>query len=174
MRIAIASTEGPSELGELADVVVGSTDAFLELLARSSRAPSGRAPRATWRASDVELGARRVGELQPEAVRHGRRTAATFARLTRYERWMRAKRAAEPLLELAERRGAEVRAVVRVHAAVVAVSLHVVDLVEVEQLGPAAGDDGDLARRERRSRASARASRSTTRASRSGSTGFSR
>jgi trehalose-6-phosphatase len=33
-RIAIASAEGPSELGELADVIVGSTDAFLELLKR--------------------------------------------------------------------------------------------------------------------------------------------
>jgi len=34
VRVAIASAEGPSELGELADIVVGSTDAFLELLKR--------------------------------------------------------------------------------------------------------------------------------------------
>jgi trehalose 6-phosphate phosphatase len=34
VRIAIASAEGPSELGELADVIVGSPDAFLELLKR--------------------------------------------------------------------------------------------------------------------------------------------
>jgi trehalose 6-phosphate phosphatase len=34
VRIAIASAEGPSELGELADVIVGSTDAFVELLKR--------------------------------------------------------------------------------------------------------------------------------------------
>ena len=34
VRIAIASSEGPSELGDLADVVVGSTDAFLEILKR--------------------------------------------------------------------------------------------------------------------------------------------
>ena len=87
---------------------------------------------------------------------------------------MRAKRAPEPLLELAERRRAEVRAVVGVDAAVVAVGLHVVHLVEVEQLGAAAGDDRDLLdaaatfSRERSRR------RSTTRASRSGSTGFSR
>jgi trehalose 6-phosphate phosphatase len=32
VRIAVASVEGPSELGELADVVVGSTEAFRELL----------------------------------------------------------------------------------------------------------------------------------------------
>lgn len=32
VRVAVVSTEGPSELGELADVIVGSTDAFLELL----------------------------------------------------------------------------------------------------------------------------------------------
>jgi trehalose-phosphatase len=32
VRVAIVATEGPSELGELADIVVGSTDAFLELL----------------------------------------------------------------------------------------------------------------------------------------------
>jgi trehalose 6-phosphate phosphatase len=34
VRVAIASTEGPSELGELADLIVGSTDAFLEILKR--------------------------------------------------------------------------------------------------------------------------------------------
>jgi trehalose 6-phosphate phosphatase len=34
VRVAIASTEGPSELGELADLVVGSPDAFLEILKR--------------------------------------------------------------------------------------------------------------------------------------------
>ncbi|HEY6961228.1 MAG TPA: trehalose-phosphatase [Gaiellaceae bacterium] len=34
VRVAIVSAEGPSELGELADVVVGSTDAFRELLAQ--------------------------------------------------------------------------------------------------------------------------------------------
>jgi trehalose 6-phosphate phosphatase len=34
MRVAIVSAEGPSELGELADLRVGSTDAFRELLAR--------------------------------------------------------------------------------------------------------------------------------------------
>jgi trehalose-6-phosphatase len=34
VRIAIASAEGPSELGELADLVVGSPEAFLELLRR--------------------------------------------------------------------------------------------------------------------------------------------
>ena len=32
VRIAVVSSEGPAELGELADVVVGSTDAFRELL----------------------------------------------------------------------------------------------------------------------------------------------
>ena len=32
MRVAVVSAEGPTELGERADVVVGSTDAFLELL----------------------------------------------------------------------------------------------------------------------------------------------
>ena len=32
VRVAVVSTEGPSELGRLADVVVGSTGAFLELL----------------------------------------------------------------------------------------------------------------------------------------------
>jgi trehalose 6-phosphate phosphatase len=34
VRIAVASPEGPAELGELADVIVGSPDAFLELLKR--------------------------------------------------------------------------------------------------------------------------------------------
>jgi trehalose 6-phosphate phosphatase len=34
VRVAIVSAEGPSELGELADVVIGSTDAFRELLTR--------------------------------------------------------------------------------------------------------------------------------------------
>jgi trehalose-6-phosphatase len=34
VRIAVVSAEGPSELGELADIVVGSTDAFRELLKR--------------------------------------------------------------------------------------------------------------------------------------------
>jgi trehalose 6-phosphate phosphatase len=34
VRVAIASAEGPSELGELADLVLGSTDAFLEVLKR--------------------------------------------------------------------------------------------------------------------------------------------
>jgi trehalose 6-phosphate phosphatase len=34
VRVAIASTEGPSELGELADLIVGSTDAFAEILSR--------------------------------------------------------------------------------------------------------------------------------------------
>jgi trehalose-phosphatase len=34
VRIAIASTEGPTELGELADVIVGSPEAFLEILKR--------------------------------------------------------------------------------------------------------------------------------------------
>jgi trehalose-phosphatase len=32
VRIAVVSAEGPSELGERADVIVGSTDAFVELL----------------------------------------------------------------------------------------------------------------------------------------------
>jgi trehalose 6-phosphate phosphatase len=34
VRVAIASAEGPSRLGELADIVVGSTEAFLEILKR--------------------------------------------------------------------------------------------------------------------------------------------
>jgi trehalose-phosphatase len=34
VRVAIASAEGPSELGELADLVVGSPEAFLEILKR--------------------------------------------------------------------------------------------------------------------------------------------
>ena len=34
VRVAIVSAEGPSELGERADIVVGSTGAFLELLER--------------------------------------------------------------------------------------------------------------------------------------------
>jgi trehalose-6-phosphatase len=34
VRVAVVSAEGPSELGRLADLVVGSTDAFLELLRR--------------------------------------------------------------------------------------------------------------------------------------------
>ena len=34
VRVAIASTEGPSELGQLADLIVGSPDAFLEILKR--------------------------------------------------------------------------------------------------------------------------------------------
>jgi trehalose-phosphatase len=34
VRVAIASAEGPSELGELADVIVGSPEAFLEILKR--------------------------------------------------------------------------------------------------------------------------------------------
>ncbi|HEX4525294.1 MAG TPA: trehalose-phosphatase [Gaiellaceae bacterium] len=32
VRVAVVSAEGPSELGERADVIVGSTDAFVELL----------------------------------------------------------------------------------------------------------------------------------------------
>jgi trehalose 6-phosphate phosphatase len=32
VRVAVVSSEGPSELGERADLIVGSTDAFLELL----------------------------------------------------------------------------------------------------------------------------------------------
>ena len=32
MRVAVVSAEGPSALGERADLIVGSTDAFLELL----------------------------------------------------------------------------------------------------------------------------------------------
>jgi trehalose-phosphatase len=34
VRVAVASPEGPTELGRLADLVIGSTDAFLELLRR--------------------------------------------------------------------------------------------------------------------------------------------
>jgi len=34
VRVAVVSAEGPSELGEAADLIVGSTDAFLELLSR--------------------------------------------------------------------------------------------------------------------------------------------
>jgi trehalose 6-phosphate phosphatase len=34
VRVAIASYEGPSELGELADVIVGSPEAFVEILKR--------------------------------------------------------------------------------------------------------------------------------------------
>jgi trehalose-phosphatase len=34
VRVAVVSSEGPSELGVLADLVMGSTDAFLELLRR--------------------------------------------------------------------------------------------------------------------------------------------
>jgi trehalose 6-phosphate phosphatase len=34
VRVAVVSAEGPTELGERADVIVGSTDAFLELLSR--------------------------------------------------------------------------------------------------------------------------------------------
>ena len=77
------------------------------------------------------------------------------------------------LLELAERDGGEVRAVVGVDAAVVAVGLREVHLLDVDQLGAPAATTGIRrgggASQVRRSR-----SRSTTRASRSGSTGFSR
>jgi trehalose-6-phosphatase len=34
VRVAVVSAEGPSALGERADVVVGSTEAFRELLAQ--------------------------------------------------------------------------------------------------------------------------------------------
>jgi trehalose 6-phosphate phosphatase len=34
VRVAVVSSEGPSELGERADLIVGSTDAFAELLRR--------------------------------------------------------------------------------------------------------------------------------------------
>ena len=34
MRVAVVSTEGPSDLGARADVVVGSTDELARLLAR--------------------------------------------------------------------------------------------------------------------------------------------
>ena len=51
---------------------------------------------------------------------------------------------AEPLLELAERGSAEIRAVVRVDPAVVAVGLDVVHLADVEQLRAAGCDDRDL------------------------------
>ena len=34
VRIAVVSSEGPSELGERADLIVGSTEAFVELLRR--------------------------------------------------------------------------------------------------------------------------------------------
>jgi len=34
VRVAVASAEGPSELGELADLIVGSPEAFLEILKR--------------------------------------------------------------------------------------------------------------------------------------------
>jgi hypothetical protein len=32
VRVAVVSAEGPTELGERADVIVGSTDTFLEVL----------------------------------------------------------------------------------------------------------------------------------------------
>ena len=59
--------------------------------------------------------------------------------------------------QLGERRGAEVRAVVGVHAAVVALRLREVDLVVVEELGSAGADDGDLDDRSGASRWRARA-----------------
>ncbi len=34
MRVAVVSTEGPSELGERADLIVSSTEELLELLKR--------------------------------------------------------------------------------------------------------------------------------------------
>jgi trehalose-6-phosphatase len=34
VRVAVVSTEGPSELGERADLIVGSTEELLELLKR--------------------------------------------------------------------------------------------------------------------------------------------
>jgi hypothetical protein len=34
VRVAVVSSEGPSALGDRADVIVGSTDSFLELLRR--------------------------------------------------------------------------------------------------------------------------------------------
>jgi hypothetical protein len=50
----------------------------------------------------------------------------------------------KPRLELAQRRRAEMRAVIGVHAAVIAVRADRVDRVIVEEDGPAAADDREL------------------------------
>ena len=61
VRVAVVSSEGPSALGERADVLVGSPDAFAELL---SRALAGRAAGATGGARRRARCARR---RRPEA-----------------------------------------------------------------------------------------------------------
>jgi trehalose 6-phosphate phosphatase len=144
VRVAIVSAEGPSELGELADVVVGSTDAFVELLRRLCSETQALADFARLAPRDVELRLLGVAELKADPV--GRRAPhADDLREVHEVRAVDAREAdAEPVLQVTERRGAEIGAVVGVHAAVVAVGLHVVDLVVVEQLGPAAHDDRHL------------------------------
>ena len=176
VRVAIASAEGPCELGERADLVRRLTDGVpraAEAALASSEPRRSRTSR-DWRRATSSSVCSASASCEPEAVGAARRTPATFARLTRYERWMRANRRPEPLLELAERRRAEVGAVVGVHAAVVALGLR--------RSGPGPGRAAPC-RRPRRPASSRPAAafscersrrRSMTRASRSGSTGFSR
>ena len=129
-----------AELGEHADLVVGSTAAFLELLrgalehraARAARAPGGARRRARSRSRRRAAGGQPVRRrpAHPDDLRKVHEIRAVDAR--------EAGSPAAARLELSERRRAEIRAVVGVHAAVVAVGLDEVHLVEVEQLGAAA------------------------------------
>ena len=70
MRVAVVSTEGPSELGARADVVVGSTEELARLLAALTRGSEAEqlAHAARLAARDVELRPRRVVEHEPQAV----------------------------------------------------------------------------------------------------------
>ena len=177
VRVAVVSTEGPSDLGARADVVVGSTEELARLLEpplSAQRRSSSRTRRDWRRATSSSV---RAASSSTSRIRSlpARLTAATFAEVHEVgavdaREALRRQR----LLELAERDGGEVRAVVGVDAAVVAVGLREVHLLDVDQLGAAAARRrGSCAAAARPRRARSRR-RSTTRASRSGSTGFSR
>ena len=125
VRVAVASPRARRSLRERADIVVGSTDELLELLrGSSSRRRGARAAARTWRRATSSSVCRR----RRAAGRTRSGAGAADGGDLRQVHEVRAVDAGEAAgrklpLELGERRRAEVRAVVGVDAAVVAVGL---------------------------------------------------
>ncbi len=148
VRIAVASNEGPAAADQPSRPRRRVTGSVARAAARALELqPLAQLTRLAPR--DVELGLTGVGQLQAKPVRGGAADGSDLRQVDEVRPVHTREARAEPLLELAERCGAEVGAVVGVDAAVVTVSLDVVDLADVEQLGSAGRDDRDLLDRQR-------------------------
>ena len=143
IRVAVASSEGPAELTRARRHRASVNRRRSRLPARAvAQTPSRSRSSRTWRRATGSSVLPAVRELQAHVIRPRPPNGDDLGEVHEMRAVDTGEAARRKLpLEVGERRSAEVRAVVGVDAAVVAVGLHEMDLVVLEELAASSGDD---------------------------------